>query len=104
MLPSRSNYFLKNGRVPASLLEMKSIAPSASTVAITGTENNFCAVDIEIAAGTIAQIIPSGTEHLFPIADIPIVDLCNGLVWPCFNERGLSLLATCLIAFLIFDF
>ncbi|MEG4931104.1 hypothetical protein QUA99_29920 [Microcoleus sp. F10-B2] len=83
---------------------MKSIAPSASTVAITGTENNFCAVDIEIAAGTIAQIIPSGTEHLFPIADIPIVDLCNGLVWPCFNERGLSLLATCLIAFLIFDF
>ncbi|MEG4498794.1 cytosine deaminase [Microcoleus sp. F10-C6] len=86
MLPSRSNYLLKNSRVPASLLEMKSIAPSASTVAITGTENYFCAVDIEIAAGAIAQIIPSGTEHLFPIADIPIVDLCNGLVWPCFVD------------------
>ncbi|MEG4959764.1 MULTISPECIES: cytosine deaminase [unclassified Microcoleus] len=86
MLPSTSNYLLKNGRVPASLLEMKSIAPSASTVAITGTENNFCLVDMEIAAGTIAQIIPSGTEHLFPIADIPIVDLCGGLVWPCFVD------------------
>lgn len=86
MLPSTSNYLLKNGRVPASLLEMKSIAPSASTVAITGTENNFCLVDIEIAAGTIAQIIPSGTEHLFPIADIPIVDLWGGLVWPCFVD------------------
>ncbi|MEG4394948.1 cytosine deaminase [Microcoleus sp. BROC3] len=86
MLPSRSNYLLKNGRVPASLLEMKSIAPSVSHVATTGTENNFCAVDLEIAAGTIAQIIPSGTEHLCPIADIPIVDLCHGLVWPCFVD------------------
>ncbi|HSF72508.1 MAG TPA: cytosine deaminase [Microcoleus sp.] len=86
MLPSTSNYLLKNARVPASLLEMKSLAQSASTVATTGTENNFCLVDIEIAAGTIAQIIPSGTEHLFRIADIPIVDLCNGLVWPCFVD------------------
>ncbi|MEG4203943.1 cytosine deaminase [Microcoleus sp. Pol7_A1] len=86
MLPSTSNYLLKNGRVPASLLEMKSSTQSASTVAITGSENNFCLVDIEIAGGTIAQIIPSGTEHLFPIADIPIFDLCNGLVWPCFVD------------------
>ena len=69
MLPSTSNYLLQNGRVPASLLEMQSIAPSASTVATTGSKNNFCLVDVEIAAGTIATIIPTGTEHLFP-ADI----------------------------------
>ncbi|MEG4574737.1 cytosine deaminase [Microcoleus sp. N3A4] len=86
MLPSTSNYLLKNGRVPASILEMQSIAPSASTVATTGTENNFCAVDVEIAAGTIAQILPSGTEHFFPIADIPVVDLQGGLIWPCFVD------------------
>lgn len=86
MLPSTSNYLLKNSCVPASLLEMKSLTQSASTVAITETENNFCLVDIEIAAGTIAQIIPSGTEHLFPITDIPTFDLCNGLVWPCFVD------------------
>lgn len=86
MLPSTSNYLLKDGRVPASLLEMQSIAPSASTVATTGTENNFCLVDIEIAAGTIAQIIPTGTEPLSPIADIPVVDLQGGLVWPCFVD------------------
>ena len=86
MLPSTSNYLLKDGRVPASLLEMQSIAPSASTVATTATENNFCLVDIEIAAGTIAQIIPTGTEPLFPIADIPVVDLQGGLVWPCFVD------------------
>ncbi|MEG4813380.1 cytosine deaminase [Microcoleus sp. K5-D4] len=86
MLPSTSNYLLKNGRVPASLLEMKSIAPSASTVATTGSKNNFCLVDLEIAAGAIAQIIPTGTEPLFPIADIPVVDLQGGLVWPCFVD------------------
>ena len=86
MLPSTSNYLLKNGRVPASLLEMKLIAPSASTVTTARNDNNFCLVDVEIAAGTIAQIIPAGTEHLFPIADIPIVDLCGGLIWPCFVD------------------
>ena len=81
MLPSTSNYLLKNGRVPQSLIEMQStIAPSAST------DNNFCLVDVEIAAGTIARITPAGTEHLFPIADIPIVDLCNGLILPCFVD------------------
>ena len=80
MLPSTSNYLLKNGRVPQSLIEMPSIALSAST------DNNFCLVDVEIAAGTIARITPAGTKHLFPIADIPIVDLCNGLILPCFVD------------------
>ncbi len=86
MLPSKSNYLLKNARVPTSLLEMKSIAPSASTLATTGTEDNFCVVDLEIAAGAIAQIIPAGQEDLFPIVDRPIVDLCNGLILPCFVD------------------
>ena len=86
MLPSTSNYLLKNGRVPASLLEMKSIAPSASTVATTGTQNNFCLVDVEIAAGTIAQIIPAGTKPVSSSGDIPVVDVQGGLVWPCFVD------------------
>ncbi|MEO6861223.1 MAG: cytosine deaminase, partial [Microcoleus sp.] len=86
MLPSTSNYLLKNARVPASLLEMKSIAQSASTSATTGTENNFCAVDLEIAAGAIAQIIPTNTQPLSQLRDIPIVDLQGGLVLPCFVD------------------
>ncbi|MEG4216333.1 cytosine deaminase [Microcoleus sp. Pol14C6] len=86
MLPSTSNYLLKNGRVPASLLEMKSIAPSASTVATTGSENNLCAVDIEIAAGTIAQIIPAATKPVSSSENIPVVDLQGGLIWPCFVD------------------
>ena len=86
MLPSTSNYLLKNGRVPTSLLEMKSIASSASTVATTGSENNFCLVDLEIAAGTIAQIIPVGRKPVSSSGDIPVVDLHRGLVWPCFVD------------------
>ncbi|MGB7892836.1 MAG: cytosine deaminase [Microcoleus sp.] len=86
MWPSTSNYLLKNGRVPASLLEIKSIAPSDSTVATTGTENNFCLVDVEIAAGTIAQITPAGTKPVSSSGDIPVVDLQGGLVWPCFVD------------------
>ena len=86
MLPSTSNYLLKNGRVPASLLEMKSLAPSASTGATTGSENNFCLVDIEIAAGTIAQIMPVGTKPVSSSGDISVVDLQGGLIWPCFVD------------------
>ena len=86
MLPSTSDYLLKNARVPLSLLEHKSIAPSASSVAAPGTQINFCMVDLEIVAGAIAQIIPASQEDLFPIVDKPIVDLCNGLVLPCFVD------------------
>ncbi|MEG4326377.1 cytosine deaminase [Microcoleus sp. herbarium5] len=86
MLPSTSNYLLKNGRVPASLLEIKSSAPSASTVATTGSENNFCLVDLEIAAGAIVQIIPADTKPVSSCGDIPVIDLHGGLVWPCFVD------------------
>ncbi|MEG4494158.1 cytosine deaminase [Microcoleus sp. D3_18_C4] len=86
MLPSTSNYLLKNARVPASLLEMKSIAPSASTVATTGSENNFCLVDLEIAAGTITHITPAGTKPVSSSGDIPVIDLQGGLIWPCFVD------------------
>ena len=86
MLPSTSNYWLQNSRVPASVLEMQSIAPSASTVATTGSESNLCAVDMEIAAGTIAEIIPAGTKPISSSGNIPVIDLQGGLIWPCFVD------------------
>ncbi|MCC3464941.1 MAG: cytosine deaminase, partial [Microcoleus sp. PH2017_06_SFM_O_A] len=82
MLPATSNYLLKNGRVPESLLEMKSIANSASAITTTA-DRNFCLVDLEIANGAIAQIIPTGTESLSQLGDIPMVDLQGGLIFPC---------------------
>ena len=86
MLPSTSNYLLKNARVPLSLLDIKSIAPNAITVPTSQAENGFWAVDVEIAAGTIAQIIPTGTQPLSQLPDIPVVDLHGGLVFPCFVD------------------
>jgi cytosine deaminase len=43
-------------------------------------------VDVEIAAGTIAEIIPAGTKPVSSSEDIPVVDLQGGLVWPCFVD------------------
>jgi len=65
---------------------MQSIAPSASTVATTGSESNLCAVDMEIAAGTIAEIIPAGTKPISSSGNIPVIDLQGGLIWPCFVD------------------
>ena len=46
----------------------------------------LCLVDVEIAAGTIAQIIPAGTKPVSSSGDIAVVDLQGGLVWPCFVD------------------
>ena len=43
-------------------------------------------VDVEIAAGTIAEIIPAGTKPVSSYGDIPVVDLQGGLIWPCFVD------------------
>ncbi|WP_293329709.1 cytosine deaminase [Microcoleus sp. CAWBG58] len=85
MLPATSNYLLKNGRVPTSLLEIKSIANLESTIPTTA-DRNFCLVDLEIAAGAIAQIIPRGKKPLSQLAGIPIVDLQESLIFPCFVD------------------
>lgn len=86
MLPSTSHYLLKNARVPVSLLETQSIAVNSNPVAVRQTGEGLCLVDLEIAAGTIAQIIPAGTESVSFFGDIPVIDLRDGLVWPCFVD------------------
>jgi cytosine deaminase len=86
MLPSTSNYLLKNACVPVSLSETQSIALNPDPVAVRQTGEGLCLVDLEIAAGAIAQITPAGTEAPSQIADIPVVDLRGGLVFPCFVD------------------
>ena len=85
MLPSASNYWLKNSCVPVSLLEAQPIAPNAAVTAVQAREG-LCLADIEIAGGTIARIMPAGEEDFSQLAGIPIVDLRGGLVWPCFVD------------------
>jgi cytosine/creatinine deaminase len=86
MLPSASHYLLKNGRVPVSLLETQSIALNSDPVAVRQTGEGLCLVDLEIAAGTISQIILAGTEPISSVEDIPVIDLRGGLIWPCFVD------------------
>jgi cytosine deaminase len=86
MLPSTSNYLLKNAGVPVSLSETQSIALNPNRASVRHAGEGLCLVDVEIAAGTIAQIIPAGTKPLSSSGDISVVDLQGGLVWPCFVD------------------
>jgi cytosine deaminase len=86
MLPSTSNYLLKNAGVPVSLSETQSIALNPNRASVRQAGEGLCLVDVEIAAGTIAQIIPAGTKPVSSSGDIPVVDLQGGLVWPCFVD------------------
>ena len=86
MLPSTSNYLLKNAGVPVSLSETQSIALNPNRASVRDAGEGLCLVDVEIAAGTIAQIIPAGTKPVSSSGDISVVDLQGGLVWPCFVD------------------
>jgi Cytosine deaminase and related metal-dependent hydrolases len=86
MLPSTSNYLLKNAGLPVSLSETQSIALNPNRASVRQAGEGLCLVDVEIAAGTIAQIIPAGTKPVSSYGDIPVVDLQGGLVWPCFVD------------------
>jgi len=86
MLRNTSNYLLKNACVPVSLLDTQSIALNPDPVAVRQTGEGLCLVDLEIAAGAIAQVIPAGTKPVSSSGDIPVVDLQGGLVFPCFVD------------------
>ena len=86
MLPSTSNYLLKNAAVLVSLSETQSIALNPNRASVRHSGEGLCLVDVEIAAGTIAQIIPAGTKPVSSYGDIPVGDLQGGLVWPCFVD------------------
>jgi cytosine deaminase len=86
MLPSTSNYLLKNAGVPVSVSETQSIALHPKRASVRYAGEGVCLVDVEIAAGTIVQIIPAGTKPVSSYGDIPVVDLQGGLVWPCFVD------------------
>jgi cytosine/creatinine deaminase len=85
MLPSKSNYLLKNSCVPVSLLEERSLALKSVATPVQAREG-LCAADLEIAGGKIARIIPAGSEDSPQLRSIPAVDLRGGLVWPSFID------------------
>ncbi|NER31102.1 MAG: cytosine deaminase [Symploca sp. SIO1C4] len=74
-IPALPNYWIRNAQIPVSLIE-NSQFPNQ-------TRERLRLVDVEIANGMIAQIVPSGcsnTEHT------PSIDVGRGQVWPCFVD------------------
>ncbi|MGK7873216.1 MAG: cytosine deaminase [Xenococcaceae cyanobacterium] len=74
MIPQVDSYWLKNAHVPDSLIENGKFSNQ--------TREGLCLVDIEIAGGAIAQIIPASQDNL----NSPTIDLRRGIVFPCFVD------------------
>lgn len=76
MIPTVSNYWLKNAQIPACLLNnvVREQRPNRE-----GLVN----VDLEIADGVITQIVSGGTVET---GETPAVDLQKKQVWPCFVD------------------
>lgn len=74
MIQNLQNYWVKNAYVPASLLVKGDLAQN---------REGLCLVDLEIAQGAIAQIVPAGTSAA---SDTQAIDCKRGQVWPCFVD------------------
>jgi cytosine deaminase len=74
MIPSSENYWIKNAQVPTALLVSSDFKQM---------NEGLCLVDLEIARGAIAQIVPAGSSAT---GDTPTVDWRKGQVWPCFVD------------------
>lgn len=74
MIQTSQNYWIKNAHVPISLLVRGELAQN---------QEGLCLVDLEIAQGIIAQIVPAGNAAA---SDAQTIDCRKGQVWPCFVD------------------
>src|SRR5919199_2494018 len=74
MIQTSHNYWIKNAHVPISLLVRGDLAQN---------QEGLCLVDLEIAQGMIAQIVPAGNSAA---SDAQTIDCRKGQVWPCFVD------------------
>ena len=77
-VPQTAHYWLRNGRVPRTLLNLAT--PHLHSVSVN---EDIAAVDIEVQDGTIIAVCSAGSEN---ITDAPAVDVHSGLIWPCFVD------------------
>jgi cytosine deaminase len=73
MVFDAEQYWLTNGRVPIALLSGVSFARAG----------DLAQVDIKVRSGEIAEIVPAGSQS---IVGVPIHDLKQGIVFPCFVD------------------
>ena len=80
-VPDTDHYWLTNGRVPLCLL-----GPTMEPIAALREfphQEDLVAVDLEIKGGAISTIAPAG---VIDFDQAPVVNLEQGLVWPCFVD------------------
>jgi cytosine deaminase len=82
LIPTHCNhYWLKTAHVPIALL----VDPASELTAAQTREGLVC-VDLEIQAGTVAQIQLAGSVSDAPPTSVPTIDLQRGIIFPCFVD------------------
>ncbi len=76
MIPTASNYWLKNAHMPLCLV-------SAEAITVTPNREGLGLIDLEISSGVITKIVPAGSLE---ITETPVIDLQKRQVWPCFAD------------------
>ncbi len=83
-IPAASHYWLRNSRVPLSLLSQRSSSLLLSQQPPRSlSDEALAAVDLEMKNGTVATLQPTG---LGTRNSVPSVNLQSGLIWPCFVD------------------
>ena len=83
-IPSSAHYWLRNSRVPLTLLADQTRRwPLVKAFQQPGYQEDLVALDIEVKDGITVSLQPAKTSD---VADIPTVDVRSGLVWPCFVD------------------
>lgn len=71
-------YWLKNARVPLSILQVQD-----QSILESRTSEGLCLVDIQVAEGKVAQVVRANSQ---PIADMAVVNVQGGQVWAGFVD------------------
>ncbi len=83
-IPNSPHYWLRNGRVPLTLLtNTASGLAAAEQFQRSLYREALISVDIEVRDGKIVALQRTGLEAK---DDLPTVDVRSGLIWPCFVD------------------
>lgn len=84
-IPDVVHYWLTNGRIPLCFLENVHDVALKPILSLQGAphQEELVAVDVEVREGVIKNILPAGKTT---IDSQPVIDLGQGLIWPCFID------------------
>ena len=88
-IPNSAHYWLRNGRVPLTLLtNAASGLPAVEQLQQSLDREALVSVDVEVRGGKIVALQRTGSETRGSEAKdgLPAVDVRSGLIWPCFVD------------------